>query len=288
MTDFPLFSILIANYNNGRFLQDAINSVLAQTYPNWEIVLVDDASTDDSAEIYERLKDNSRIRIYHNAENKGCGYTKRRCVELAHGKVCGFLDPDDALVNDAIEIMIKEHIDFADASMVYSRYYYSDIDLSILGISKHQCELPAESSFLQYGNGAISQFTSFKKELYDKTPGINECYKRSVDHALYFLLEEVGKIRFIDKPLYYYRFNTGNNISTNSNADIAFLWDLIVMADACKRRGIDIEKTIYDKFVQHVDKKELDAYLRGEDHVRMTKTYKIGRIVLMPLRWLKK
>ena len=51
----PLFSILIANYNNGKYLMDAIESVRQQTYANWEIILVDDASTDNSHELYNEL-----------------------------------------------------------------------------------------------------------------------------------------------------------------------------------------------------------------------------------------
>ena len=56
MNDNPLFSVLIANYNNGKYLMEAINSVYAQTYTNWEIILVDDASTDNTKEIYKELE----------------------------------------------------------------------------------------------------------------------------------------------------------------------------------------------------------------------------------------
>lgn len=114
----PLFSILIANYNNGCYLQEAIDSVLAQTYPNWEIVLVDDKSSDDSFEIYKKYKEDKRFHIYFNEENKGCGYTKRRCAELAQGELCGFLDPDDKLTPDALEVMVNEHGARAECSLV--------------------------------------------------------------------------------------------------------------------------------------------------------------------------
>ncbi|MBR5957742.1 MAG: glycosyltransferase family 2 protein [Salinivirgaceae bacterium] len=83
----PLFSVLIANYNNGRYLQEAVDSVRSQTYTNWEIILVDDASTDNSKELYKELEKDSHIHIFYNEENKGCGYTKRRCAELAKGEV---------------------------------------------------------------------------------------------------------------------------------------------------------------------------------------------------------
>ena len=68
----PLFSILIANYNNGRYLQEAIDSVLAQTYTNWEVVIVDDKSTDNSFEIYEKYKDDPRFHVCFNDVNRGC------------------------------------------------------------------------------------------------------------------------------------------------------------------------------------------------------------------------
>ena len=107
MTNNPLFSVLIANYNNGKYLREAINSVYSQIYTNWEIILVDDASTDNSQEIYSELEKDDRIHIYYNEKNMGCGYTKRRCAELANGELCGFLDPDDALLPHALESHVK-------------------------------------------------------------------------------------------------------------------------------------------------------------------------------------
>ena len=104
-----LFSVLIANYNNGQYLQDAIDSILCQTYTDWEVVIVDDGSTDNSKEIYRQYEQNSRFHIVYNEQNRGCGYTKWRCVEEAHGEICGFLDPDDVLMSDALEKMEKVH-----------------------------------------------------------------------------------------------------------------------------------------------------------------------------------
>ena len=197
----PLFSVLMANYNNGRFLMDAIESVRKQSYTNWEIILVDDASTDESSVLYEELVNDSRIHVFYNHENKGCGYTKRRCVENANGVICGFLDPDDALVNDALEVMVKEHVNRSDVGLVYSKYFLVDNTMTVVGVSTHQVVLPEGISFLEYGEGAISHFVSFKRAFYDRTVGIDAFYRRAVDHALYFLMEEVGKVSFIDRPL---------------------------------------------------------------------------------------
>ena len=280
--------MLIANYNNGRFLTEAIESVRNQTYSNWEIILVDDASTDNSRELYKQLEDDDRIHICYNEKNQGCGYTKRRCAELANGEICGFLDPDDTLESDALELMVKEHVLHKDVSLVYSRYYYSDIRLNTIGVSKHQCVLPDGVSFLEYGKGAVSAFATFKKEYYLQTCGLNLSYKRAIDHDLYFLLEEVGKLLFIDKPLYHYRCETGCNISTGSNSDAAFLWDIVIMTDACRRRNLDVEKVLKGNFNQYLDDMKKTAYRKGMDSVRKSKSYRIGKAMLAPFKVFNK
>ena len=62
---------------------------------------MDDSSTDNSHELYKELEKDERIHVFLNDQNHGCGYTKRRCAELANGEICGFLDPDDALTDNA-------------------------------------------------------------------------------------------------------------------------------------------------------------------------------------------
>ena len=89
--DQPLFSVLIANHNDSKYLMEAVESVEAQTYTRWEIIIVDDGSTDNSKELFQELEKNPRIRVFCNGENKGCGFTKRRCLEEAKGEICGFL-----------------------------------------------------------------------------------------------------------------------------------------------------------------------------------------------------
>lgn len=217
MEDKPLFSVLIASYNNGRYLQEAIDSVLAQTYTNWEIVMVDDGSTDESSKVYEKYKGDSRFRIFCNGENKGCGYTKRRCAELAQGELCAFLDPDDKIVPDALEVMVKEHELRPECSLVYSMsFFWNDIDdtgkvSDIIG--------PMENGedFLVTSKNQVFHFSSYKNDFYKKTEGIDAALRSAVDVDLYFKLEEMGKLYYVDKVLYYYRQTNPNSISMGVN-----------------------------------------------------------------------
>ena len=213
----PLFSILIANYNNGRYLQEAIDSVLTQTYTNWEVILVDDKSTDNSFEIYEKYKNDSRFHIFFNEENKGCGYTKRRCAELAKGELCGFLDPDDKLESNALEIMVQQHNTNPRCSLIYSTLYLWDDINDSKTILEDVGAMEEGEDFLISSKKMVSQFAVYKNEAYRKTKGINQYLQSAVDIDEYYSLEEVGELFYINIPLYYYRQTNTNSISIGSS-----------------------------------------------------------------------
>jgi glycosyltransferase involved in cell wall biosynthesis len=97
------FSILMANHNNARFIDEAIQSVLDQTFGDWELVIVDDASVDDSVERIRKYLKDARIRLYRKERNEG--YTKALIFGLTKvsSGIVGILDSDDALTINAIE-----------------------------------------------------------------------------------------------------------------------------------------------------------------------------------------
>ena len=232
----PLVSILVANYNNGFFFKDCYASILSQTYTNWEVVIVDDCSTDDSViTVKNQIESNSRFRVFQNAENRGCGFTKRKCVELAKGEMCGFLDPDDTLEPQAIQIMVEAHMKNKNCSIITSKYFLVDLELNKIDIGKHGESIPLGFSYLTYGKGALTAFATFKRIAYLKTDGINSFFKRAVDQDLYYKLEEVGEHFFIDDFLYNYRIHS-NSISANENLYKARYWHHVAMKDAFLRR----------------------------------------------------
>ena len=261
---------------------EAIESVRQQTYTHWEIVLVDDASTDNSKQLYKDLETDERIHIYYNEQNMGCGYTKRRCAELAQGEICGFLDADDALTKDALAQMVHTHLANPNVGLVYSRLYETDEFFRVKGVSQGQMKIPHGSSFLEIGGCAISHFATFKKSAYLKTDGINPRCKRAVDHDLYYKLEEVAPLLFIDVPLYYYRMGTGNNISLDENGSKAFLWELSVVKDAAIRRGLNLEDILPQRFEAYTDDLVKEAERLTADKIRRTKTYRLGAIMRAP------
>ncbi len=274
----PLFSVLIANYNNAQYIDEAIQSVFSQTYQNWEIVIIDDVSTDDSMEVISKYKNDSRIRIFSNDQNYGCGYTKRKCVELALGEIAGFLDPDDFLDRKALEIMVDNHSKNKSASMIYSNLFICDEKIDHCEKSNYVRSIPTDRSYLEMRAGMISHFATFKTEFYKKTIGINEKLKRAVDQDLYLKLEEVGSLKFIDIPLYFYRINKGG-ISTCENYNKAFTWNLLTRFDACERRALNIEDIITP--IVESEESIRDFYENSID-------FRIGNKILIPFRYIKK
>lgn len=278
MTKQLLFSILIANYNNGRYLMDAVESIRQQTYANWEIVLVDDGSTDNSEELYAELEKDERIHIYRNEQNMGCGYTKRRCAELAKGEICGFLDPDDVLTPEALSAMAETHSEHPEASLIHSDHYECDNKLNITNIYKGS-QIPDGECFLKFQRG-VSHFATFKRAIYNATIGINPQMKRAVDMDLYYLLDEVGKFVYLNKALYYYRQGTGLNISLGANTYSALAWDIIAQYKSAERRHWDLEKDfipiVTGCMKSIIESVSGEQALQAEDKVRNTKTYKTG------------
>jgi glycosyltransferase involved in cell wall biosynthesis len=239
-----LFSLLIAQYNNGCYFKDCYDSIIAQTYTDWEVIIVDDCSTDNSVDIIQEIiGEDKRFKLYQNEQNMGCGYTKNRCVALANGEICGFLDPDDAITPDAVALMIKAHRENPDAALVHSVFYYCDEQLIIQ--SKHE-----RAGFVKVGknftnlDAKVNHFAAFKKSSYFQTEGIDITLQRAVDQDLYLKLSEVGEFIFIDKPLYKYRIHNRGISTGDSNGEKAFFYFLKVIAKAEQRRQVNLEKEV--------------------------------------------
>lgn len=245
----PLFSVLIANFNGGRYLEECLRSIIAQTYTNLEIVLVDDASTDKSSDIYKKFTNDERFTLIINSKNKGCGYTKKKCVEMAKGEICGFVDADDAITNDALELSVKYHLENIDLSIVYSTHYICDENLTIQKVADYVGQIPYDMKSWSIERPVISHFASFKRSKYLNTSGISPVYKKAADKDLYYKLEDTGPVLFIDKPLYYYRHHS-KSISLNQNALVAYQYELMAKAMVMLRHNLSksiLKKTPYTK-----------------------------------------
>lgn len=230
-----IFSVLLANYNNAEFLDYAIESVINQTYEKWEIIVVDDKSTDNSIDVLNKYHKTTNISIYCNDKNRGCGYTKNKCIQLAKGEIIGFLDPDDVLELNALEVMFKMHEEMPNVSLISSKYKRINQDGSFLKFGTHGEQIPPNKTLLSINNGAVTHFASFKRKFYNDTSQIDMELRSAVDLDLYLKLEETGGLHFINEYLYKYRVSD-KGISQGTNFFKAKKSALQVRKKAFKRR----------------------------------------------------
>ncbi|MBW2996480.1 glycosyltransferase [Candidatus Woesearchaeota archaeon] len=249
----PLFSILMANYNSARYIKQAIESVLNQTYSNWELIIVDDASTDNSLEIIKPYLKDKRIKLIKLKRNLGPGGAKKICADNASGEIFGILDSDDYLDKNALKIMVKEYNKNKDYGVICSIYYKFYEDSGIQEIDKVRKVSEPQKSYLE-GSG-ISHFSTFKKQAYNKTKGFDPEVGRADDKDLFYKFEEAFiKSKFIEKPLYYYRMH--NKAKENSVKKIRYYGTLAKYKAYQRRENM---KNIYN-----LSKKEISSLLSNE------------------------
>ncbi|ASW75068.1 glycosyl transferase family 2 [Chryseobacterium piperi] len=243
------FSVLIAHYNNATYFKDCYESLQKQTYTDWEAIIIDDCSSDAEKEMVKSIiANNSRFKFFENQVNKGVGYTKRRCIELATGEICGFVDPDDAILPTAIEETINVFNSKKDIVLTYSRLSICDQNLKPLYPFKASSQvLNNDPLFFNYPI-QIAHFVAFRRDTYMKTIKINPELKIAEDQDLYYKLYEVGKVYFINKTNYLYRTHSGG-ISQNNNKKKSREYYALVIWQAMQRRnlkkinGIEIPET---------------------------------------------
>ena len=246
--DNSLITILIANYNSEQFFKDCFNSLILQTVSNFEVIILDDCSNDNSISNIENLILNDyRFKLYKLNQNQGVGFVKNKLIDLASSEICAFLDPDDALLPNALEVMIEAHNKYINAGLIYSNYFECDYNLNIKRIHYNKQVEFGNSHFCNL-HGEISHFCTFKKSIYNLTSGINPILKLAEDQDLYLKLFEISDAVYLNCNLYLYRIHK-LGISQNKSKNKALYWHWYVLFKMSERRNINLEDDFLNYFI---------------------------------------
>ncbi len=192
----------MANYNNGQYIQEAIESVIHQTLSDWELLIMDDGSTDDSVNRIKEYLSDRRITLIRNSANKGKVLSLIDLVTESKAGIFGVLDSDDVLKKEALSIMYEEHLKHYDCGLIYSQFLFCNNNLD--QICEGFCrKIPNGETNLR--SIYSSAFRTFKKDSYNKTEGYNEKFIYGQDRDIVFKMEEVTNLFFVDKILYKHR-----------------------------------------------------------------------------------
>lgn len=205
------FSILIACHNKERFIKECVNSVLDQTYPNWECIIVDDCSTDGSQKYLETLND-PRFKVFRNDSRKFCSSTYAEALKHATGDLCGILDGDDVLSKKAMSVVAARYESYPDIDFIYTQHFWCDKSLQKIrtGLSSAPKNGKSLAQMINKGRHCFSHWRTFKLSIAEKGVIFPEGLQVSVDKNMGFVLEELGKGAFLPKKVYFYRYYKGN------------------------------------------------------------------------------
>ena len=211
MSTSPKFSVLMVNYNNEKYIEESIESVVLQTFSEWELLIFDDGSTDGSIEKINKFLKDERISLFHNKVNRGKVPCMKDLLDNTRSEIFGILDSDDTLCREAIFYMHNAHIDKKEYGFIYSQFEYCDNKMN--RISKGFCKVvpKGETNMRKIYSSA---FRTYKKVYYEKTDGYNEYFKYAQDRDMVLKMEEVTDFFFVDKILYKHRIRH-NSISNN-------------------------------------------------------------------------
>jgi glycosyltransferase involved in cell wall biosynthesis len=204
--------VIMACHNSSRFLAEAVASVLSQTFGEFELIVVDDASTDQTVEIANRFRAHDRrISVLSLPERSGPAAARNAGIMVARGAWLGILDSDDVAVPNRFEEQIKLAAGNGDLVMIGS---------SSVSIDANGGELKAHSYPTTHGRlvrrlermGALPPHSSllYKRNIVKRLAGFNSRYPQSEDYDLWLRLSESGRLASVDKPLVRIRKHESN------------------------------------------------------------------------------
>lgn len=230
----PEFAVILRHYNKGRYLVEAVESVLAQTVQGWEMVIVDDASTDNSLALIQKYLNDPRIKLIRHDKNRGVSVAALTGIAHCTADLFGELDSDDMLTPDAIEKMVAAHRAYPDCGFIYSQHLQCDSAMNPLRIG-FAAQIPDGKSFFE--TDSAGAFRTFKLEHYLKTALHNPDLRSAEDKDIILKMEEVSRLYFVPDVLYRVReLPQSCSRGPHQVVESRFTFGR-VRVDACKRRS---------------------------------------------------
>jgi len=225
----PLVSVIIPTYNRKKKLPTAIDSVLNQTYKNWELIVVDDRSTDDTRKLIEKYSQrNKRIKYLLNKRKKGPAGARNHGMKNAKGKYIAFLDSDDEWypnhIKDSVELMEKAGLDmvfgkdnlidkgvnkkkYITMSLTKKRFYDN---LPKKNIFKEGYILEGFFNYLIGNSCLATDSIMVRKEVLERLRGFDEKLRVAEDYDLWLRIAKDFKIGYLDKLKVKYNLSQGH------------------------------------------------------------------------------
>lgn len=268
-----LVSIIVPCYQQAEFLPEALNSVLTQSYPDWECIVVNDGSTDNTKEVAESFCNKDTRFRYVEQQNQGLAMARNNGIKVSSGHYILPLDADDMIGTTYLEKAISHFLEHPETTIVYCQAQLFGEVNQIWDLPKYDYD-----SFIWLNSIFCSAV--YKRSDYDKTIGYNPNMKHGFeDWDLWLsILNKDSVVYQINEPLFFYR--TKKSSMTNSaHEKMRILYATIY----------NNHKDVYEPYLCHiVEYKNASLLFEEEAHnailkVKASKSYRLGYALLHPI-----
>lgn len=201
MKRHPIVSIVTPSYNQGRFLEETIQSVLRQDYPNIEYIIIDGGSTDNSREMIQKYSD--RLAYWVSEPDKGQTHALCKGFAKAKGEFMGWLCSDDILEPSMVSLSVAFLTQSPSTGLTFGDRIRIDAKGNMLGAQRYPS---FQNWHLRWGLTLPSETVLFSRTAYDRAGGLDESLHQAMDYDLWCRLSRVTSFRHI--PAYLGRFRT--------------------------------------------------------------------------------
>ena len=204
-------------YNTGKFIRESIESVLRQEGVDFELVVVDDASTDNTAEIVKSFED-PRVRLLRNDRKMGIGYCHNRVIRESESIFIAHVDSDDMVLSGALEKMVRKLESDPELGQVHCHWLQIDEEGKLSGESfhslrkvlKHRMEERDYRRDLILHGCVINCLRTYRRKVFDRVGFFGEKKIRGIDYEMAVKLVDKYKIGLVPEFLYFHRRHTTN------------------------------------------------------------------------------
>lgn len=208
-----LISVCIYTYNRSAYLGESIKSVLNQTHKNYEIIIVDDGSTENNKEVIEQIG-SPKIRYYKNDSNMGRPFARNRCIKESQGSYILWLGDDDILQENILQEYVAILNDKPDTDVIYCNIQAFDNEtgenFQIFSAEDYTSTNDRILENLVRGSGITDGGSLIRKSLYEEYGYYNEEYLRAQDNEFWSRIATKTKFYKLNKIRYYYRKHKSN------------------------------------------------------------------------------
>jgi glycosyltransferase involved in cell wall biosynthesis len=207
-TDSPLVSVVTATYNMSRYVAEAVDSVLAQTYPNVEVIVVDDGSTDGTTESLAKYRSDGRVHIIRQ-ENRGQSAAKNRGLREARGEFIGFCDADDRWRPEKLARQLPAFLGRPELGVVYAYFRCIDGEGQPTDTPSWACHSGHITGKLLADNFVHFPTTLVRREALDSVGGFDESLTMGIDFDLWLRISVDWEFLYLPEILVDYRIWVG-------------------------------------------------------------------------------